>query len=87
MLSPQWEETVIRFFPGLWSGIWQLKDDNSVNDFAIQPAKGQCRYIVAALYDTLEYLHNKQSCFFQSFTGDADILVVLMAVKSYSQKN
>lgn len=49
--------------------------------------RGNADTFVAALYDTLEYLHNKQSWFFQSFTGDADILVVLMAVKSYSQKN
>lgn len=58
-----------------------------MNGCAIQPAKGQCRYIVAALYDTLENLHNKQSWFFQSFTGDAEILVALMAVKPYSQRN
>jgi len=63
-----------------------LKDDNSENGCAIQPEKGLCRCTVAAVYDipcNVIAFHSEQSCCFQSFTGGADIWVVLMAVRSY----
>lgn len=55
MLRLQWAETAIKFFPMLWSGIWQMKNDNSVNGCKIQAGRGLCGCTVAALYDSLEY--------------------------------